>query len=94
MQRISLIIFSIGDIDKDEDDYIFFSCTYGTFYSMEEEFIILDKSMRENKSEEICVIFSVTLRAVTLQKGTTKANGKKLHCIICRRCNYLLFTVL
>lgn len=72
-QRTFLIIFSIGNVD--EDDYIFSSSTYGVFYSMEEVFVILDKSMRGIKSEEICINLSVTLRAVTLQKEMTKANG-------------------
>lgn len=74
-QRIFLIIFSIGNVD--EDDYIFSSSTYGAFYSMEEVLVILDKSMRGNKSEEICINLSVTLRAVTLQKEMTKANGNR-----------------
>lgn len=51
-----------------------FSSTYGAFYSIE-VLIILNKSVRENKSEEICINLSATLRAVTLQKDTTKANG-------------------
>lgn len=72
-QRTLLIIFSIGNVD--EDDYIFSSSTYGVFYSMEEVFVILDKSMRGNKSEEICINLSVTLRAVTLQKEMTTASG-------------------
>lgn len=71
-QRISLIIFSIGNVD--EDVHIF-SSTYGAFYSIEEVLIILNKSVRENKSEEICINLSATLRAVTLQKARTKANG-------------------